>query len=67
MFLDFRIAAALINTFRDPLRDHLKAADIIREINQRVDLPNNLADYVIDNNVNRQRAAFRTSLLKIHN
>ena len=60
MFVDIRIAAALLNAFKEPLKDHPRANDIIQVLNERMHMANSLGDYVIENNINRQRASFRT-------
>ncbi|KAH9632509.1 hypothetical protein HF086_017057 [Spodoptera exigua] len=60
MFVDIRIAAALLNSFREPLKDHPRANDIIQVLNERINMANSLGDYVTENNINRQRASFRT-------
>lgn len=58
MFEDFKIAAALINAFQDPIRDSVHAATFVDIINDRLNRPNHLADFVTRNNINRQRATF---------
>lgn len=58
MFQDFKIAAALINAFHPPIEDTALAADFLEIINERINMPNRLSDYVINNNLNRQRATF---------
>lgn len=58
MFIDMRIAAALLNTFREPLKDHPLAHEIIKVLNERIHMANNLSDYIIENNINQQRAFF---------
>lgn len=58
MFQYFRIAAALLNAFRDPFADSPLANEILAEIFLRMPVPNLLADYVINNNLNRHRAGF---------
>lgn len=59
MFEDFRIAAALINAFHRPIVDNVQADEFIDRIDQRLRLPNRLADFVKDRNLNRQRVAFQ--------
>lgn len=58
MMTDFRIGAALLNVCREPLSDNVHAETFIEVINQRVNQPNNLAEYVLANNLNRRRASF---------
>lgn len=43
MFTDIRIAAALLNTFKEPLKDHARAQQIIEVINERIHMANNLS------------------------
>lgn len=58
MFVDFRIAAALLNTFRAPIQDNPRNEEILNIIRQRLNIGNKLADYVEQSNLNRRRAAF---------
>ncbi|XP_063538105.1 uncharacterized protein LOC134747411 [Cydia strobilella] len=58
-FNDVRIAAALTNVFKEPLGDSPYANQIIEIINERREIPNLLGNYVVQHNINRQRAAFR--------
>lgn len=58
IFEDFKIAAALINRFQEPYADSAYVNDFINIINENMNRPNLLADYVITNNVNRWRANF---------
>lgn len=58
MMKDFKIAAALLNACREPLRDSVHAETFITLINQRLNQPNHLAEYVLGNNLNRRRASF---------
>ncbi|CAG4949052.1 unnamed protein product [Colias eurytheme] len=60
MFEDVRIAAALINVFKEPVANKPHASQIISIIHERIHQPNCLGDYVVENNINRQRAAFQT-------
>lgn len=60
VFEDFRIAGALLNAFRQPLRDSAHADAFIDIISQRMNEPNRLGNYVVAENVNRQRVAFTT-------
>lgn len=59
MFADFRIAAALINTFQQPYEDSQYAASFIQLIDEKINKPNLLADYVEENSLNRRRTTFR--------
>lgn len=58
MFEDFQNAAALINAFQTPIQDSIHASSFVNIINERFEIPNLLADYVIRHNINRQRASF---------
>lgn len=58
VFEDFRIAGALINTFRQRLTDNEHAHAFISIIAQRITEPNRLGNYVVAENMNRQRALF---------
>lgn len=58
LFPDFKIADALINSFREPVTDNVDAEMILNSINQRINIPNHLYNYVNDNNLNRRRIAF---------
>lgn len=60
LFTDFRIAGALLNAFREPFHDSVYAETFIEQINSRMNTTNNLGNYVVAHNVNRQRAAFVT-------
>ncbi|XP_063383693.1 uncharacterized protein LOC134669975 [Cydia fagiglandana] len=58
-FNDVRIAAALTNVFKEPLGDSPYANEIIEIIDERREIPNLLGNYVVEQNINRQRAAFQ--------
>lgn len=58
MFEHFRIAAALINAFHLPIRNNAYADAIVAVINERINLENHLAEYVIQKGLNRQRVPF---------
>lgn len=58
MMVDFKITAAIINATRHPYEDHMYAEQFIRIINERMNEPNEMAEYVINHNLNRQRVAF---------
>lgn len=60
MFDDVKIAAALTNIFKEPLTNTPYANQIIGIIHEKFHQPNLLGDYVVENNINRQRAAFQT-------
>ncbi|KAI5644433.1 hypothetical protein NE865_03540 [Phthorimaea operculella] len=60
MFKDFQIAAALLNAFHVPISDNVHAVTFVDIINERINVPNHLADYVVRNNMNRQRAVFES-------
>lgn len=55
---DFRIAAALVNVFHKLITDRTDAPAILSQIRARMDVPNQLCDFIEDYNVNRRRAAF---------
>lgn len=58
MFVDFKIAAALINAFYRVAIDHRLCHDVWNIINEKINSPNLLFDYVTMKNLNRQRVAF---------
>ncbi|GBP09565.1 hypothetical protein EVAR_76566_1 [Eumeta japonica] len=58
IFTDFKIAAALINCFQEPYEDSRYTDDFIASINRNTHKTNLLAAYVLENNLNRQRASF---------
>ncbi|PZC81563.1 hypothetical protein B5X24_HaOG212487 [Helicoverpa armigera] len=60
LFVDFKIAAALINALYKIAVDNENANEILRIVNQRLHTPSLLNDYVQLRNLNRQRAAFIT-------
>ncbi|CAH2084578.1 unnamed protein product [Euphydryas editha] len=60
MFHDFKIAASLINAFHEPIRDSVHANAFVDIINDRMNRPNHLADFVDRNVMNRQRATFQS-------
>lgn len=57
---DFRIAAAIINAFHDPITNCSNAHEIVERINSRVNVENLLAEYVIGQNLNSRRARFQS-------
>ncbi|XP_041983230.1 uncharacterized protein LOC121736207 [Aricia agestis] len=58
VMMDYRIAAALINAFQQPYEDSQYTEQFIETINRNMNRPNLLADYVVERNLNRQRATF---------
>lgn len=58
LMTDFRIAAAIINNFHPVITDHVDAQSILNRAHERLHIPNELADYVINHNVNRHHANF---------
>lgn len=55
---DYKIAAALINCFQEPYEDSLYTDQFMEIISRNINKPNLLSDYVLENNLNRQRARF---------
>lgn len=55
---DFKIAGAIINCFQDPFEDSQYSDQFIECIRLNLNKPNLLADYVEENNLNRQRITF---------
>lgn len=58
LMTDFKVAAALLNSFHPVITDHLDAQSILNRALERFNLPNILSDYVIEQNVNRHRVNF---------
>lgn len=58
MFDDFRVCAALINSFHPVLTDNDRAPAIINTIQEKIHLPNILQEYVERKRLNRQRVPF---------
>ncbi|XP_045510487.1 uncharacterized protein LOC123705641 [Colias croceus] len=58
MFVDFKIGASLLNAFRPVFENHRLASDIINIIDEKINNPNRLFDYVELKNLNRQRRDF---------
>lgn len=58
MFVDFRIAASLLNAFHPVYEDNRYAVDILNLIHLNINTPNRLYDYVDMKNLNRQRRNF---------
>lgn len=58
MMTDFKITAAVINATRCPYEGSVYVKQFISIINDRMNRENELAQYVIENNMNRQRVAF---------
>lgn len=65
--IDFRVAAALINKFHQRYSNREDAGQILEIVNERMYLNNALADYVIENNLNRRRAQFLNINVSINN
>lgn len=59
MMNDFRITAALMNATYEAYQDNVYSAQFINIINEKINQENELAEYVIRNNLNRQRIAFQ--------
>ncbi|KAF9818160.1 hypothetical protein SFRURICE_003901, partial [Spodoptera frugiperda] len=59
MFIDFRIAAAIINHFHVPIEDSVHAEDFLNHIKRKVDTPNLLYTYVDRKRLNNRRADFQ--------
>ncbi|CAH2088907.1 unnamed protein product [Euphydryas editha] len=57
---DFRIAAAITNAFHDPITDNSNAHEIVERINNRMNIENLLAEYVIGQNLNSRRVRFQS-------
>lgn len=55
---DFKIGAALMNCFHQPIADNVNAEAIVNIIIQKMNVPNYLWQYVNEQNLNRQRVAF---------
>ncbi|XP_045781575.1 uncharacterized protein LOC123878448 [Maniola jurtina] len=64
---DFTVAAALINKFHQRIRDRDDASQILEIINEKLYMNNDLADYVIRNNLNRRRTQFLNINVDINN
>lgn len=56
----FRIAAALLNAYHRVIEDNPRAETFLQIIQERLAVPNTLADLVIRHNYNRRRTVFRT-------
>lgn len=59
MFIDFRIAAAIINHFHVPIEDSVHAEDFLNHIRRKVDTPNLLYTYVDRKRLNNRKADFQ--------
>lgn len=53
VYQDFRISAALINCFQEPYANSPYLEYFIEIINQNIERPNQLADYVQEHNINQ--------------
>lgn len=58
MFNDFKIAAAILNHFHEPIADNQYADRIVEEIRLKLDTPNVLYNYVERKRLNQRRADF---------
>lgn len=59
MFIDFKIAAAMLNNFHIPIDDNIHAEAFLNIIRERIDSPNLLYDYVERKSLNSRRADFQ--------
>lgn len=57
---DFRNAAAITNAFHDPITDSVNASAFVERINNRINIENCLAEYVIGHNLNSRRVPFQS-------
>lgn len=62
-FTDFKIAAALTNAFHVAILDSPNARDFINTARERMNVNNNLADYVDARRLNRSRVAFENIIV----
>ncbi|KAI5646494.1 gag-polypeptide of LTR copia-type domain-containing protein [Phthorimaea operculella] len=60
MFRDFRIAAALMNAFHEPVADSFYTGFFIDRISERSNMDNSLGNFVIAKGLNRQNIAFQS-------
>lgn len=58
MFNDFKIAAAILNHFHEPIVDNQYADVIVEQIRLKLDTPNILYNYVERKRFNQRRADF---------
>lgn len=58
LITDFRIAGAIINAFHVSIIDRPDASLLLERALQKLHQPNMLADFIIQNNVNRRSASF---------
>ncbi|KAF9797854.1 hypothetical protein SFRURICE_001457 [Spodoptera frugiperda] len=58
LMTDFKVAAAILNCFHPLITDHPDAEAILTRAQERFHMPNTLADYVIEGNINRHRVNF---------
>ena len=65
--IDFKVAAALINKFHQRVRNREDASQILEIVNERLYMNNTLADFVIQNNINRRRSQFLNINVNINN
>jgi hypothetical protein len=59
MFIDFKIAAAILNHFHVPIEDNALAEEFLTQIRAKRDCPNILFDYVKRTRLNACRAHFQ--------
>ncbi|XP_052742778.1 uncharacterized protein LOC112055836 [Bicyclus anynana] len=62
---DFKVAAALLNSFHPPIVDRVDAGEILDQINLNMNIENALAEVIINENYNRRRSNFET--ITVHN
>ncbi|XP_045778261.1 uncharacterized protein LOC123876146 isoform X1 [Maniola jurtina] len=58
---DVKVAAALINAFHPVITNRDDAGEILQIINENMYRENRLANYVVENNLNRRRLEFRAT------
>lgn len=58
LFDGFKIAAAILNHFHEPIADNQYADMIVEEIRSKLDTPNILYNYVERKRLNQRRADF---------
>lgn len=66
-FTDLKIAAALTNAFHVDIIDSPHASDFINIARERLNVANNLADYVDEKRLNRNRAHFENITVEQNN
>ena len=58
LMTDFRIAGAILNAFHVSIADRPDASLLLERALQKLNQPNTVADFIIENNINRRRASF---------